>query len=453
MIQSRTKSISVAPFGSKHKAYFLRCQDSYMNVAEGAYRAGKSITNIFAFAMYLETCEDRLHLVSGYSSASARLNVSDCNGYGLLYLFRGRVKQGQYEKHDCLRLKTKNGEKIVIFAGGGKSDSYKSIQGMSFGSWLGVELPNHYIGNDIDRNFVNMALSRLSQSKKSRVWWDLNPVYEKHRIYTMYIDKFKKAELEGKFVGGYNYENFTLFDNSSLTTEQIAVALNNFGDTSSVAYRRGVMGERAVADGLIFHQFGAERERWIRPVNDLASLPCEYYTIGIDFGKSKSNTAFAATKILQGYKGVAIVADDEIEMKGGGLDSTELRRRFQLFYKKAVALKSNKRLSVIYCDSAEPVMITEIRNALKEIGVTNVEVKGSVKGTVKDRIDCKDILLNHNRWLVADTCGYVIESTATQVWDSRPNHEDERLDDGTCDIDIADAEEYSWSRFIKALLR
>ena len=44
-------------------------------------------------------------------------------------------------------------------------------------------------------------------------------------------------------------------------------------------------------------------------------------------------------------------------------------------------------------------------------------------------------------------CENVIKSTATQLWD--PQNPDRRLDNGTCDIDTADAEEYAWERFIK----
>ena len=47
-----------------------------MNVAEGAVRSGKTIDNCIIAQMYLETCEDKIHLASGSTLANAKLNVS-----------------------------------------------------------------------------------------------------------------------------------------------------------------------------------------------------------------------------------------------------------------------------------------------------------------------------------------------------------------------------------------
>ena len=40
----RRKKTIPYKFGEKHKAYIRRCCDSMINVAEGAVRAGKSVT-------------------------------------------------------------------------------------------------------------------------------------------------------------------------------------------------------------------------------------------------------------------------------------------------------------------------------------------------------------------------------------------------------------------------
>jgi hypothetical protein len=61
--------------------------------------------------------------------------------------------------------------------------------------------------------------------------------------------------------------------------------------------------------------------------------------------------------------------------------------------------------------------------------------------------------LDTRRWFVYSGATNVISSTATQVWDSREGHEDDRLDNGSVDIDTADAEEYSWSGFIPRLIK
>ena len=109
-----------------------------MSVAEGAVRASKTISNCIIACMYLETCEEKIHLASGSTLPNAKLNIGDCNGFGLEHLFGGRCKWGKYKSNEALYIQTKTGEKIVIFAGGGKSDSYKKILGKTK-----YELPKH----------------------------------------------------------------------------------------------------------------------------------------------------------------------------------------------------------------------------------------------------------------------------------------------------------------------
>ena len=183
-----------------------------MSVAEGSIRSGKTIDNCIIACAYLETCPDKIHLASGSTIANAKLNIGACNGYGLENLFKGRCKWGKYKDNDCLYIYTKTGEKIVVFAGGGKSDSYKKILGNSYGMWIATEINEHYDSDDSRESFIKVAFGRQVASKKPMVLWDLNPCNPRHKIYTDYIDKYKTD-----FVGGYNYEHFTLHDNLSIT--------------------------------------------------------------------------------------------------------------------------------------------------------------------------------------------------------------------------------------------
>ncbi len=66
--------------------------------------------------------------------------------------------------------------------------------------------------------------------------------------------------------------------------------------------------------------------------------------------------------------------------------------------------------------------------------------------------DCNGFGIEHyfrgQRFFVHRDCQNVIDSLCTQVWDAKETTKDVRLDDGTCDIDTADALEYSFSSFI-----
>lgn len=446
---SYSSKLDIKPLSPKYVDYFSKCFTHRVNVLEGAYRSGKSVCNILSFALYLETCEDKLHLVSGATVASARLNVADNNGLGLSYLFRGRCKVGKYEENDCLKIKTKTGEKIVIFVGGSESNSYKRIQGLSFGSFLCTEFCNHYISDD-EKCFIDMALSRLTQSKNQKIWIDLNPVYQKHKAYTRYLDKWEKQQEEGTFVGGYNYMTCSLFDNDALTEEQRNNFLSNYPDKESMEYQRYIMGRRAAAEGLIFKQFALNKDRWL--VNDIneffKGIKKQFISIGVDFGGNGSNTTMVASLIFNNFSGILVLKSDLIDMSDGESTVEIFNERLQKFIKEVEAMKIAD-IKYLFADNADTVMVNECKQVLKQLKMYGkITVQGSHKHTIKKRIDTKRSLMIRNRWFVYKEAKTVIDSTATQVYDNREGHEDERLDNGSIDIDTADAEEYSWSAWL-----
>lgn len=162
---SKTATIQWAPFSDKHKTYIKNALHNKLNVAEGSIRSGKTIDHCIIAAAYLETCPDKIHLASGSTQPNAKLNIGVCNGFGLEFLFRGRCHYGKYRGNECLYIHTKTGEKIVIFVGGGKADSYKKILGNSYGLWMATEINEHYDCDDSQSSFIKVAMGRQLASK------------------------------------------------------------------------------------------------------------------------------------------------------------------------------------------------------------------------------------------------------------------------------------------------
>ena len=105
-------------FSDKHKNYIRNCVGNTFNFAEGAVRAGKTVDNVYAFAHELKTTPDRIHLATGSTSANAKLNIGDANGFGLEYIFRGQCHWGKYKGNECLYIKgpsTKNTRNTLVF--------------------------------------------------------------------------------------------------------------------------------------------------------------------------------------------------------------------------------------------------------------------------------------------------------------------------------------------------
>lgn len=244
-----TQTIPWADFSDKHKRYINAALDSKICVAEGAIRSGKTIDHCIIAAAHLELCRDRLHLASGSTIGNAKLNIGVCNGFGLEALFRGRCKWGKYRDNEALFLYTQTGEKVVVFAGGGKADSYKRILGNSYGLWIATEINEHYDSADSRESFVKVALGRQAAALDPLVLWDLNPCNPSHSIYRDYIDRYQETGLPG-----YLYEHFTIDDNLSISDARREEIKARY-DPSSVWYRRDILGERCVAEGLVYPMF------------------------------------------------------------------------------------------------------------------------------------------------------------------------------------------------------
>ena len=273
------QTIDWKPFSKKHKDYIKNALSNKMNVAEGAIRSGKTIDHCIIAAMYLEECPDRIHLATGSTLGNAKLNIGVCNGFGLENLFRGRCKWGKYKDNEALFLKTQTGDKVVIFAGGSKADAYKRILGNSYGLWIATEINEHYDCDDSRTSFIKVAFGRQLAAVWPMVLWDLNPCNPSHRIYNEYIDLYNT-----QYVGGYQYEHFTIQDNLSISEERKREIESQYVP-GSVWYRRDILGERCIAEGLVYPMW---EEALQEPPQ--GGLPSDF-VLSIDYG---TMNAFAA---------------------------------------------------------------------------------------------------------------------------------------------------------------
>ena len=272
MPTQKSQTIAWQPFSQKHKDYIKNALANKMNVAEGAIRSGKTIDHCIIAAMYLEQCPDRIHLATGSTLGNAKLNIGVCNGFGLENLFRGRCKWGKYKDNEALFIKTQTGDKVVIFTGASKADAYKRILGNSYGLWIATEINEHYDCDDSRTSFIKVAFGRQVAAVWPLILWDLNPCNPSHSIYKQYIDLYKT-----QYVGGYQYQHFTIRDNLSITAERLREIESQYV-VGSIWYRRDILGERCIAEGLVFPM-------WEEAI---AELPQDFvaidFVLSIDYG-------------------------------------------------------------------------------------------------------------------------------------------------------------------------
>lgn len=443
--RTMNRTIQWAPFSEKHKAYIREALENKMSVAEGAIRSGKTIDNCIVAAAYLERCRDRLHLASGSTIANAKLNIGVCNGFGLENLFRGRCRWGKYRDNEALFVDTVTGEKIVIFAGGGKADSYKRILGNSYGLWIATEINEHYDGDDSRTSFIKVAFGRQAAALDPLVLWDLNPSAPGHPIYTHYIDRYKEG-----FKGGYQYRHFTMEDNLSLTPERREEIRSQY-DPESVWYRRDILGQRCAAEGLIYRDFAGRPERYrIRgPVRDWLrerGTRLGTVTIGVDFGGSGSATKFQATGITP--EGLVIALEEEyIDHRKQGVDPEELNRRYAAFTRRVT---DSYGPAETRADSAEQILIRGLAHTAQRERL-RTQVRNALKMQVRERIRLTLLLMSQGRLFLSESCPHLENAFQTAVYDPK-KFADERLDNGSSDIDSLDAFEYSIEPWYRELL-
>ena len=426
-------------WSDKHIEYMRRTQHSAINIAEGSIRSGKTTDNIFCFAHDLKHSRDKIHLATASTQPTAKLVIGDCDGYGLEHIFRGQCKWGKYKGNECLKIKgidTGYKEKIVLFCGGAKADSYKKFRGMSIGLWIATEINLHH------EDTIREAQRRQINADIKRFYWDLNPGSPSDKIYTDFIDDWQEKADGGILKGGYNYQAFNIFDNVNLSKANLESELSKY-TVGSVFYRRDILGERCVAEGLIFRALAEQPERYIIKKQNIPKLHDIF--MGADWGGNKSAHALACSAI--GSDGAVYVLK-AIKKQAPDVAIEELRcfvYDFLEYIENGYGLKDDRGydilLHVIGCDcDHNDVIINSLNDAGRRI------FDKTYKPPLPDRVALYSILLASGRLkFVEGECDDLINEMKNMVFDEK-SAEAIPLDDGTMQIDAYDSLTYSRAR-------
>ena len=410
---------------------------NWFNVAEGGKRAGKNVMGTLAFASLLEEHPNKIHLIAGVSISTAKLNILDCDGFGLLNYFEGRCHEGKYKNRDCLYVDTKTGTKVVLISGGGKSGDEKNIKGNTYGMAYITE------ANECHPLFIKEVFDRTISSDMRKVIHDFNPKSPTHKYYTDVLNFHEKMQKQDSNYG-LNYGHFTIADNWSIDDDKLRAVLKTY-DKNDIWYKRDILGLRIQAEGLIYRIFAENNDKFLVDNIDVAGLKLNEIRYGVDFGGSGSATAFVAVGIVNNYGGIVFL---KTERHPEELNPTELEVLFGRFVDSVY--DKYKYIGITRADSAEQILIRGLKRYTEYEGLPTV-VKNAKKTPIIDRIRLFVKLMGCGRfWIVKDDCKDLIKALNTAIWN--PKHPDERLDDGSTDIDTLDASEYSVEEDSKVLI-
>mgnify|MGYP002510423729 CR=1 FL=1 len=423
-----------APFSKRQQEYMYRCFDSWFNVAEGGKRGGKNVLQTLIFCMMIEQHKNRMFLIGGVSSATARLNILDCDGYGLLNYFEGRCREGKYQNRECVYVNTANGQKIVLVSGGGKDGDEKLVKGNSYGMAYITE------ANECHPKFLKEVFDRTLSSSDRKVFHDLNPKEEEHWYYEEILNFHERQQVQDPEYG-YNYGHFTIVDNYSVSDEELRAKLKTY-DKDTVWYRRDIRGERAVAEGIIFRRFADNNEPYLYDEEELFEeyeeggirkqrLRQKPYkiVIGSDLGGNGSMTTFVATAYFNKYHDLRAVEEECIPLSPD-IDADKICETFVRFY--AMVIQKYGKVDHVLPDCAATTMINSMKSAAKKAGLPHRNIKGCRKNEVEERPKMVDLLFNTGRLKISRRCMKLCKAIGTLKWDEDHPDRPEDKNIGNC---------------------
>lgn len=419
MISPKQKKILAFPY-SKYDAL----------ICDGAVRSGKTSIMMWAFVRWA------MENFSGQRFGVCGRTVDSCTKNIIVPFTAMSLAKERYI------IRWRRGDKVMevrrgavtnyfeVF--GGKDEaSYTLIQGRTL---AGVLLDEVVL---MPRSFVEQALARCSVDG-ARLWFSCNPGSPHHWFYQEWIKRHRERNAL--------YLHFEMTDNPGLSKRTLERYENMY---AGIFYDRYVRGLWVAAEGIVYKDFANDTEKYL--IGD----PLEWakqngtsfsiISIGVDFGGTKSATKFQATGITKDFR---VVALEEEYIKNEEIDPNALNRRFATFCQ---LITSKYGYSQTRADSAETVLIRGLDHTAQKMRL-GTQVKNAMKLQITDRIRLVVLLMKQGRFKVSRNCPHLIDALQTAIYDP-DKFEDERLDDGTSDIDSLDAFEYSIEPYYKDLER
>ncbi len=385
-----------------------------INILHGSVRSGKTYISLVLWAFWILTMpKDKMYLMAAKTLTALKRNCLD-----LLTELVGK-------EHFTYSLTTKEGflfGRRIILEGASDLRSEGKIRGLSLSGAYCDEVTL------FPEDFFTMLLSRLSDPG-AKLFATTNPDNPAHFIKRNYIDREKELDLA--------VFPFTVDDNTFLPPDYVESLKKEY---TGVFYRRYIEGLWVAAEGAVYREFADDPAPFITE-----NVPAiSFASVGVDFGGSRSATAFVLNGFTPDFK--TVVTLDEFYTKRV-LSPGELEECFIAFLERNL---SKYRIYDAWCDSAESTLIRGLESAVLARKLP-VNVRPAMKKPILDRIRFFHYLMSHGKYLILPHCEHVKEALSSAVWDSTASG-DVRLDDGTVNVDSLDALEYAAENYMNDFL-
>lgn len=392
---------------------FKRDKLHRLNLLEGSVRSGKTWISLLLWALWISTRpKNYLYLMTGKTLQTLKRNC-------LLPL-----QEFVGENNFTFSLASKEGKlfgRRIMLEGANDAKSEHKIRGITLGGAYADELTLY------PEDFFIMLLSRLS-APGAKFIGTTNPDRPGHWLKVNYMDNPDVNMLCVKFL---------IDDNTTLDKEYIESVKREY---QGVFYERFIQGCWVSAQGCIYTAFANNKNSFIitEPPKDIMLT-----VIGFDFGGNGSAHAGCCTGITKGYN--EVITLDEYYRKE--IISPEVLINDICDF--IVKVQRKYRCHDAYFDSAETTIIQGVKIAVQRRRIP-INIRNARKGAINERITLYQMLQGTGRYRIMANCKNTIEAFSTAVW--KPKSADERLDDGSVNIDSLDAQEYSTEPYMKQLI-
>lgn len=418
------------------------------NIKSGAVRSGKSYVDtafVIPFRIRERAGKPGLNVILGVSKESIERNVLQ----PMREIYTDKLI-GTINNRNIARV---CGEDVYCL-GAEKISQVAKIQGASIKYCYGDEIAKW------NKEVFQMLKSRLDKPY-SCFDGSCNPENPTHWL---------KEFLDNEELDIY-LQRYTIFDNPFLPEEFVQQLCKEYEGT--IYYDRLILGLWKRADGAIYKRFADNPEAFRCVIVDEISPDQEYkqfrkeditsIEVGLDFGGNQSGHSFVARGYTDDYRDVIALKSRRIKAKDEkeDIDSNRLNELFCEFIQEVIddyAICEKHGNYIEYCnvetvfwDNAETVLGNSIRNAVEK-EFPWVSVRPAKKITINDRIRCTVKLMGAGRFFITKDCESLQIAFSDAVWNKEVIGKDERLDDGSTDIDSLDAFEYTIERDMKYLI-
>ena len=418
------------------------------NIKSGAVRSGKSYVDtafVVPFRIRERAGKPGLNVILGVSKESIERNVLQPMREIYTEKLIGQINNRNMA-HIC-------GEEMYCL-GAEKVSQVAKIQGASIKYCYGDEVAKW------NKEVFQMLKSRLDKPY-SCFDGSCNPEHPTHWL---------KEFLDNDELDIY-LQRYTIFDKPVLPVEFVEQLCKEYEGT--IYYDRLILGLWKRAEGAISKRFADDPEKFRCEVLEEPADNSEHkqfkksdivsIEIGLDFGGNQSGHAFVARGYTDDYRDVVGIMSKRVMAKDTDedIDSNMLDQLFCDFVQEVidrygVIVKHGDyveycNIESVYYDNAESVLGNSIRNAVEK-KFPWIVVRKAKKASIIDRIRCTVRLMGAGRFWITEDCKSLQTALSDAVWNKDVKDKDERLDDGSTDIDSLDAFEYTIERDMRDLI-